>query len=273
MTSGEHHPRPPRPLGLTPSGGTRPALKRHLEAHGASGQQPPGRRRVRRAAHPHGEAALSVSPPAAPGSQHLAPPPSQRHPQAPGETSASPPHPDILPRGALPQPPWQRPAEDRWMTPEGLSGNKGSCPQGWTRWPPTSGAATPESTKRREPLENKADLGEVNPEERDTESSEAGSQVSQGSSDPEDNKIPLQPSTPWSEASNRQFSLRHHLPIRQSTPPSKACQAVCWHWENREGSDGVLALQGFLLGGRSMQPEEYAAHPGRPLGGVVHALD
>lgn len=122
--------------------------------------------------------------------------------------------------------------------------------------------------EERESLENKADLGEVSPEERDTESSEVGSQVSQGSSDPEDKKIPLQPSVPWSEASNRQFSLRHHLPIRQSTPPSKACQAVCWRWEDREGSDGGPCPPGVLTWG-----EEYAAHPGRPLGGVVHALD
>lgn len=152
------------------------------------------------------------------------------------------------------------------MTPAGLSGNKGLPPQGWTTWPPASGAATPESTKRREPLENKADLGEVSPEGRDTESSEAGSQVSQDSSDPEDNKIPLQPSAPWSEASNRQFSLRHHLPIRQSTPPSKACQAVSWRWEDREGSDRGPSPPGVLTWG-----EEYAAHPGRPLGGACYA--
>lgn len=154
------------------------------------------------------------------------------------------------------------------MTPAGLSGNKSSCPQGWTRWPPTSGAATPESTKGREPPEDKADLGEVNPEEeRDIESSEARSQASQGYSDPEDNKIPLQPSAPWSEASNPEFPLRHHLRIRQPTPPRPGpCQAVCWHWEDREGSDGagVPALQGFLLsGGRSMQSIQ-----GGPLGAL-----
>ena len=151
------------------------------------------------------------------------------------------------------------------------SGNKTSCPQGWTRWPPTSGAATPESTKGREPPEDKAHLGEVNPEEeRDIGSSEARSQASQGCSDPEDNKIPLQPSAPWSEASNPESPLRHHLRIRQPTPPRPGpCQAVCWHWEDREGSDGgrgggVPALQGFLLsGGRSMQSIQ-----GGPLGAL-----
>ena len=162
------------------------------------------------------------------------------------------------------------------MTPAGLSGNKTSCPQGWTRWPPTSGAATPESTKGREPPEDKAHLGEVNPEEeRDIGSSEARSQASQGCSDPEDNKIPLQPSAPWSEASNPESPLRHHLRIRQPTPPRPGpCQAVCWHWEDREGSDGGRGGGGPCPPGvLIIWGEEYAVHPGGPSGGAVHALD
>ena len=144
------------------------------------------------------------------------------------------------------------------MTPAGLSENKGSCPQGWTRWPPASGAANPESTKRREPLENKANLGEVSPEERDTESSEAGSQVSQGSSDPEDNKIPLQPSAPWSEASNRQFSLTP--PSYSSVHTSQQGVPSCVLALGEQGGlrRGYLPSRGSYLGGGVCSPSREA---------------
>lgn len=153
------------------------------------------------------------------------------------------------------------------MTPAGLSGNKSSRLQGWTRWPPAFGAATPESTKGRVPPKNKADLGEVGPEEkRDTGSSEARSQASQGSADPEDNRIPLQPSAPWSEASNPEFPLRYHLPIRQPTPPRPGLAKLCAD-TGRTGRawtrGGIPTLQGFLSGGRSMQ----SIHGG-PLGAL-----
>lgn len=158
------------------------------------------------------------------------------------------------------------------MTPAGLSGNKSSRLQGWTRWPPAFGAATPESTKGRVPPKNKADLREVSPEEkRDTGSSEARSQASQGSADPEDNRIPLQPSAPWSEASNPEFPLRYHLPIRQPTPPRPGLAKLC---------AGTGRTGRAWTGGRNPHPpgvliwgEEHAVHPGRPSGGAVHVLD